>query len=89
MALEHADWLGAVIGLVRSGPGSAAEPRDLVRLCNDCTEVDGLVDPDETTILEGAFESVLDSWLTVLGNWLLPRALAWAWNADFDDENPF
>jgi hypothetical protein len=100
MALEHADWLGAVIGLVRSGPGSAAKPRDLVRLINDCTEVDGLVDQDETTILEGAFDSVLDSWeavgvvddnrrLTVLGNWLLPRALAWAWNADFDDENPF
>lgn len=100
MALEHADWLGAVIGLVRSGPGAAAGPRDLVRLIHDCPEVDGLVDPDETTILEGAFDSVLYSWeaacvvddnrqLSVLGSWLLPRALAWAWNADFDDENPF
>ena len=100
MALEHADWLGAVTGLVRSGPGTPAAPRDLVTFINDCPEVDGTVDPDETSIVEGAFDSVLYSWeaagvvddnrqLTALGQWLLPRALAWAWNADFDDENPF
>lgn len=100
MALEHADWLGAVIGLVRGGPGTAAAPRNLVALINDCPEVDGIVDPDETSILEAAFDSVLYSWeaagvvddnrrLTALGSWLLPRALAWAWDADFDDENPY
>ncbi|MFN2539002.1 MAG: hypothetical protein ABR549_12775 [Mycobacteriales bacterium] len=100
MAMEHADWLGAVIGLVRGGPGTPATPSDLVAFINDCPEVDGMVDPDDSTILEGAFDSVLYSWeaagvvddnrrLTMLGCWLLPRALAWAWNADFDDENPF
>jgi hypothetical protein len=30
MALEHADWVGAVVGLVRAGVGSRAEPADLV-----------------------------------------------------------
>ena len=100
MALEHADWLGAVIGLVRSGPGTIAAPRDLVRFVSKCPEVEGIVDRDDAAFLEGAFDSVLYSWeaagvvddnrrLTVLGTWLLPRALAWAWNADFDDENPF
>jgi hypothetical protein len=95
MALEQADWLGAVVGLVRGGPGASAEPEVLVGYINSCPEVEGEVDPDEDSLVEGAFELVLPAWeaagaidsnrrLTPLGRWGLPRALAWAWNGDFD-----
>ncbi|MDQ3991360.1 MAG: helix-turn-helix domain-containing protein [Actinomycetota bacterium] len=95
MAQEHADWLGAVIGLVRAGVGGSAEPEALVRYINDCPEVDGVVDPEDALVVENAFELVLPAWeaakvvdadrrLTPLGRWGLPRALAWAWGGDFD-----
>lgn len=95
MALEHADWLGAVVGLVRAGVGASADPGALVTYINNCPEVEGAVDPDEETLVELAFELVLPAWeatgavdarrrLTPLGRWGLPRALAWAWNGDFD-----
>lgn len=103
LALEHADWLGAVIGLVRRGAGAAARPADLVACINACPEVDGQVDADDAVLLESAFDTVLYAWeaagvvdadrtLTALGVWVLPRALAWAWNGvleDLEDENPF
>ena len=96
MALQHADWLGAVVGLVRAGVGASAEPGALVDYINDCPEVEGTVDPDKETLIQIAFELVLPTWeaaravdarrrLTPLGRWGLPRALASAWNRDFDD----
>lgn len=96
MALEHADWLGAVVGLVRAGTGASADPQALVGYINECPDVDGAVDPDEESLVETAFELVLPAWeaagavdarrrLTALGRWGLPRALAWAWNGNFDD----
>jgi hypothetical protein len=95
MVLEHADWLGAVICLVRAGPGSRARPSDLVGHISACPEVDGEVDPEDAFLTESGFDTVLYAWqaagvvdedrrLTVVGGWLLPRALAWAWNGDFD-----
>jgi hypothetical protein len=95
MALQHADWLGAVVGLVRAGVGASADPGALVTYINNCPEVEGAVDPDEETLVELAFELLLPAWeaigvvdarrrLTPLGRWGLPRALAWAWNGDFD-----
>jgi hypothetical protein len=95
MAMETADWLGAVIGLVRAGIGGDAEPRALVEYINDCPEIDGDVEPDDAELIEFAFELVLPAWeaagavtsdrrLTALGRWGLPRALAWAWGHDFD-----
>jgi len=96
MTLEHADWLGAILGLVRAGVGASAEPEALVRYVDECPEVEGDVDPEEAFLVEGGFELALPSWeaagaidadhrLTPLGRWGLPRALAWAWNGDFDD----
>ena len=96
MALEHADWLGAILGLVRAGVGASAEPEALVEYIDECPEVEGEVDPDEALLVEGAFELVVPAWeaagaidsdrrLTALGRWGLPRALAWAWNGDFDN----
>ena len=93
MALELADWAGAVIGLVRGGVGASAEPTALVAAINDCPEVEGTVDPDDADLVELAFEAVLSTWkavgavdtdrrLTELGAWGLPRALARAWGGD-------
>lgn len=47
VATEHADWLGAVVGLVRAGVGASAEPEHLVAYINDCPEIDGEVDPED------------------------------------------
>jgi pRiA4b ORF-3-like protein len=95
MALELADWVGAVVGLVRGGAGANAEPAALVAAINECPEVDGTVDPDDADLVELAFEAVLPTWeavgavdadrrLTALGAWGLPRALVRAWDSDLD-----
>jgi len=94
MALQHADWLGAVVGLVRAGIGASAEPRALVGYINRSPEVEGELDYDDAGPVENAFELILPAWeaagavdgnrrLTALGRWGLPRALAWAWNGEF------
>jgi hypothetical protein len=95
MSLELGDWLGAVIELVRAGAGAPASPENLVSYINDSPEIEGVIDPDEEVLIQTSFELVLPAWeaagavdsarrLTVLGKWGLPRALAWAWNHDFD-----
>lgn len=97
MALQLADWLGAVLGLVRAGVGAIAEPAQLVRFIAECPELDDEIDDDDRPLIEQGFEVVLASWeatgavdadwrLTPLGHWGLPRALAWAWNGEFDAE---
>lgn len=98
-SLEHADWLGAVIGLVRAGVGARAEPDDLLRYANSCPEIEGEIDFDDEDMVETGYEMILTPWevagaldelrhLTALGRWGLPRALAWAWNGDFDATPP-
>jgi hypothetical protein len=98
VALELADWVGAVIGLVRAGVGAYAEPRDLVRYIDDCPEIAGETDPDDAMYIESVLETVTESWratgalddsdrLTPLGWWGLPRALGWAWRNDFDADS--
>jgi hypothetical protein len=95
MALELADWIGAVVGLVRGGVGASADPAALVAAIDACPEVDGTVDPDDADLVELAFEVVLPTWeavgavdadrrLTALGVWGLPRALTRAWDGDLD-----
>jgi hypothetical protein len=99
MTLDHADWLGAVIGAVRAGPGAPVDDHNLVGYINSCPEIDGELDPDDVTLIESAFDFVVYTWeaagvvdenrrLTTLGTWVLPRALAWAWHADFDSTEP-
>ena len=97
LTLEHADWLGAIVTVVRRGPGADASPEALVDGIGSCPEVeleDGL-DPDDEAHLETAFWILALPWqmlgltdrdqrLTPLGTWILPRALASAWGADFD-----
>lgn len=102
--LRPADWVGAVIGVVRSGVNSVVMVEDLVRYARRCPDAEepgddaydpftgGAVDDDSLRL---GFETVLRiwegigavnelQWLTRLGLWGLPRALARAWNGDFD-----
>jgi tetratricopeptide (TPR) repeat protein len=99
MTAQLGDWLGAVIGLVRAGVGAPASPEDLVSYINACPEVEGEISPEDASLVETAFELVLPAWreagaidashrLTALGGWGLPRALAWAWEHDFDSGRP-
>ena len=99
-SLGPADWLGAIVGLVRAGAGASARPSTLVEFIGASPEVDGRVPTDEVGRVESAFEAVLPSWgaagaldtewmLTPLGRWALPRALARAWGGDLDAPSPF
>jgi tetratricopeptide (TPR) repeat protein len=97
IALDPADWLGAVIGVVREGVGADASPEALLGYIDACPEIEGTINPDEAPLLEMAFELILPAWeaagavddsrrLTALGRWGLPRALAWAWGHHFDED---
>jgi hypothetical protein len=91
-ALEWADWLGAVLQLVRDGAGADASGEQLVRNINRCPEVTTSVPKRDAPAVASAFECASVAWrvagavdddgrLTELGVWLLPRALAGAWGA--------
>jgi hypothetical protein len=99
LSLEHADWLGAIVTLVRAGPGANASPDSLVEGIRNCPEVEleSEIDIDDESALDAAFWIVVVPWhllgltdrderLTPLGAWVLPRALARAWQGDFDQE---
>ncbi|NUP89340.1 MAG: hypothetical protein HUU25_05905 [Candidatus Sumerlaeia bacterium] len=95
LTLEFGDWLGAVLGLVRAGPGADAAPAALVDHICACPEVEGEIDDADRSVVEAAFGVIAPSWeaagvidadrrLTRLGRWILPRMLTLAWGVDFD-----
>jgi AcrR family transcriptional regulator len=97
LSLEHADWLGAIVSLVREGPGVDASPDALVAGIRACPEVElkSDLDLDDEAHLETGFWILALPWhvlgltdrdqrLTAVGAWILPRALARAWGSDFD-----
>jgi hypothetical protein len=43
MTLEHVDWAGATIGLVRAGAGAPADPQSLIRYIDECPDVELLL----------------------------------------------
>jgi hypothetical protein len=99
LSLDHADWLGAIVSLVRAGPGADASPDSLVDGIRNCPEVDleSEIDIHDASTLDAAFWMIVVPWhllgltdrderLTPLGAWVLPRALARAWQGDFDQE---
>ena len=97
MTLQHADWAGAIIGLVGKGVGTRAWPEDLFELADKCPEIEGSYDPDDREPIEFAFGLMVPVWeavgaldehrrLTTLGHWGLPRALAWAWDGSLDED---
>lgn len=98
-SLEHADWLGAILSVVRVGPGADATPETLVEGIWNCPEVETEAgyDEDGDSAVQTAFWIVALPWhvlgitdrdhrLTPVGEWVLPRALARAWHGDFDQE---
>ncbi len=87
--LEWADWLGAVIGLVREGSGASTDPEHLVDLVNRCPEVDSTIPKKDRPRVAWAFAVCTDPWaelgiaddggLTGFGVATLPAALGRAW----------
>ena len=97
MALQHADWAGAVIGLCRAGAGARAWADDLFTFADKCPEIDGSYDTDDREQIEFGFGLIVPVWeavgaldehrrLTTLGHWGLARALAWAWDGSLDED---
>lgn len=92
MALEHADWLGLVIGLVRRGVGAELSA-DVVQEDVDALEdIEGEVEDrdGQLSVLEAAVATLSPLWqalgvldgsdrLTALGRWGLPRGLHRTW----------
>jgi hypothetical protein len=93
MALQHADWLGLVLGLVRRGVGADLDAETAQRDIEELEDIEGEIeDPDGLLgVLEVAVEVVAPLWtylgildddrrLTALGRWGLPAALGLAWD---------
>jgi hypothetical protein len=89
-ALEHADWIGSVVGLVRAGSGASATPEALLGYIDECPELEGERNPDDDIVIEHAFEVLLPLWqaigvvddnrrVTRLGVWALPQMLLLGW----------
>jgi len=94
IALEPADWAGAIIELTRAGIGQSAKPEDLVPLIERCPEIEGpAFSSADATVIKLGFSTVVELWrllgaldedycLTALGRWGLPEGLRRAWAAD-------
>ena len=91
LVLEWADWLGAVLGVVRAGAGADAGPEALVDQVNRCPEVTTSIPKGDRDRVAWAFSVCTEAWaelglvvdsaLTELGAALLPMALERAWAA--------
>ena len=89
MALEWADWLGAVIGLIRAGVGTRVDGETLVDHVNRCPEVSSTIPRKDRARIVWAFDVVSECWaelgltddgaLTARGLVVLPAALRRAW----------
>jgi len=93
MALQHADWLGLTLGVVRRGPGSILDPElvqaDVERLDGVEGEIEDL--EGHLAVLEMALLHLNPLWqdlgvldedlqLTERGVWGLPKALHRTWS---------
>jgi hypothetical protein len=87
--LEWADWLGAVISIVRAGAGAPVTPEGLVDAVNRCPEVTtSIAKADRAWVASGfaialtfweAAGLVVDGCATPVGVWALPRAFDRLW----------
>ena len=94
LELEWADWLGAVIGVVRAGPGTSVDPDDLVDQINRCQEVTSTIPKADRARVAWAFGVVTELWeplgialdgaLTEFGAQVLSPALRTAWGDKLD-----
>ncbi len=88
--LEWADWLGAVVGAVRGGPGTPVDGEALVDLVNRCPEVTSSIPKNDRARVAWAFSVcteihteiglIADGRITELGIALWPVALRAAWS---------
>ncbi|MEQ6901907.1 hypothetical protein [Nocardioides sp. YIM 152588] len=94
-ALQHADWLGLTLGIVRRGPGAAVEPEEVLTDVNGLDDVEGEIEDPEgfVEVLTAALRDLTPRWqalgvldpggrLTERGVRGLPRALHRMWSAD-------
>jgi hypothetical protein len=97
-SLEHADWVGSVVGVVRTGPGASMDPDAMLEYIDNCPELEGDRDPDDDIVIEHAFEVLLPLWqaigvvdnerrVTRLGIWALPQLLIAAWSVETPDSS--
>lgn len=85
LTLEVADWLGAVLQLVREGPGASLDGEALVDAVNRCPEVASPIPKADRARIAWAFTVATEPWerlglvddgrLTRAGARILPRAL--------------
>ena len=90
LELEFADWLGAVLGVVRAGAGTHVDPDVLVDHVNRCPEVTSTIPKSDRARVAWAFAVAVEAWgplgvvdpdncLTDFGAAVLPAALVRAW----------
>ncbi len=90
LELEFADWLGAVLGVVRAGTGAHVDPDVLVDHVNRCPEVTSTIPKSDRARVAWAFAVAVEAWgplgvvdpdncLTDFGAAVLPAALVRAW----------
>lgn len=93
MALQHADWLGLALGVVRRGPGSVLDAELVQRDIERLEDVEGEIEDPEghLAVLSIALLHLSPQWqdlgvldedqrLTERGRWGLPRALHRIWS---------
>ena len=92
MALQHADWLGLALGVVRRGPGGVLDPELVQADIDGLEDVEGEIEDREghLAVLELALLHLTPLWqglgvldeagqFTERGVWGLPRALYRIW----------
>lgn len=93
MALQHADWLGLAMGVVRRGPGIALDPALVQTDVDRLDDVEGEIEDPEghLAVLVAALLYLIPPWkrldvldaqdqLTERGVWGLPKALYRIWS---------
>lgn len=94
MALQHADWLGLVIGAVRRSPGCVLDAVIVQADIDELDDVDGEIEDPEghLSVLDMALSHLSPLWqdlgvlaednsLTARGVWGLPKALHHTWTS--------
>jgi hypothetical protein len=93
MALQHADWLGLVLGAFGRGPGSTLDADTVLQDVDRLDEIEGEIEDPEGArqVLSTALATLAPSWqelgvldrderFTERGLWGLPRALHRSWS---------
>lgn len=95
--LEHADWIGAVLGATRAPTGTEIDGDFLVDCINRCPEITTSIPKADRSVVAWSFERTLYAWeicevldeegrITRLGQWILPRAAMARWQPPTTDK---